>query len=463
MWIRSGLWTESRCGAIYRSVDDVSPSNFRPPLATRAQAYAGALAMVAASTLVGLWVAPRWGTAPVDMIYLPAVLAAAALWGLGPGVIGGLASALAYNFFFTAPVHTFRIDRAPDIVTVIVLLIVALVTSRLAAGIRAQARIAAAHAARTATIAGFAGGLLSRGSEEQIAEAGCAELSRLFTCNAVLVNGLPEPRIAGAVPSGNRLTPSDLAAAALTLESGEPAGRGTARIQPAEWQFHAIRGQVGVIAAVGLARDDGAPPFGEEQLPLLASLLDQLALALERARLERQAREFDALRERDRMRSTLLSSIGQDLGPAIRSIEDAVRQLKRGGAADKALLSTIGSQATKLDRYIANLVELGPVPEHEPIDAGSVRVDLFQRAVFRDGRQVHLTPKEFAFLAELAKHPGRVITHSQLLRNVWGPGHEGDVEYLRVAARGVRRKLGGEAGEVSFVRSEPGVGYRLVR
>ena len=48
------------------------------------QAYAGALAMVAASTLIGLWIAPRWGTAPVDMIYLPAVLAAAALWGLGP-------------------------------------------------------------------------------------------------------------------------------------------------------------------------------------------------------------------------------------------------------------------------------------------------------------------------------------------------------------------------------------------
>ena len=62
--------------------------------------------MVALSTLVGLWVAPRWGTAPVDMIYLPAVLAAAALWGLGPAVVAGIAAALAYNFFFTAPIHT---------------------------------------------------------------------------------------------------------------------------------------------------------------------------------------------------------------------------------------------------------------------------------------------------------------------------------------------------------------------
>src|SRR5436309_1634114 len=126
------------------------------PVTTRVQAYAGAIAMVAASTLVGLWVAPRWGTAAVDMIYLPAVLAAAALWGLGPAVVAGIAAALAYNFFFTAPVHTFRIDRVTDIVTVLVLLLVALVTSKLASGIRAQARLAAAHAARNATIAGFA-------------------------------------------------------------------------------------------------------------------------------------------------------------------------------------------------------------------------------------------------------------------------------------------------------------------
>src|SRR6185369_10625991 len=97
----------------------------------------------------------------VDMIYLPAVLAAAALWGLGPALVAGIAAALAYNFFFTVPFHTLRMDRVTDIVTVIVLLIVALVTSKLAAGIRSQARIAAAHAARNATIAGFARKLLS--------------------------------------------------------------------------------------------------------------------------------------------------------------------------------------------------------------------------------------------------------------------------------------------------------------
>jgi two-component system KDP operon response regulator KdpE len=94
---------------------------------------------------------------------------------------------------------------------------------------------------------------------------------------------------------------------------------------------------------------------------------------------------------------------------------------------------------------------------------GNVEIDLASRLVRRAGEEVHLTPKEFGFLAELAKHPGRVVTHLQLLRNVWGPGHEQDVEYLRVAARGVRKKLEDDNAEISLVRNEPGVGYRLTR
>ncbi|HEX6784765.1 MAG TPA: DUF4118 domain-containing protein, partial [Sphingomicrobium sp.] len=104
-----------------------------PSIALSMQGYAGAIAMVALSTLIGLWIAPRWGTSAVDMLYLPAVLAAAVLWGMGPALFAGVAAALAYNFFFTEPVHTLRIDRVADVVTVVVLLIVALVTSKLAA------------------------------------------------------------------------------------------------------------------------------------------------------------------------------------------------------------------------------------------------------------------------------------------------------------------------------------------
>lgn len=101
--------------------------------------------------------------------------------------------------------------------------------------------------------------------------------------------------------------------------------------------------------------------------------------------------------------------------------------------------------------------------ERQVVEVGDIAIDLAARSVRRGGQEVHLTPKEFGFLAELAKHPGRVITHAQLLRQVWGAGHEHDVEYLRVAARGVRKKLDGDDATGSFIRNEPGVGYRLIR
>ncbi len=96
------------------------------------------------------------------------------------------------------------------------------------------------------------------------------------------------------------------------------------------------------------------------------------------------------------------------------------------------------------------------------LHSGDVEIDLRARIVRRAGEEVHLTPKEYAMLAELAKSPGRVVTHSQLLKAVWGPGHESDVEYLRVAARGIRRKLESDPAQPQLIRNEPGVGYRLL-
>jgi len=430
-------------------------------IADSVRAYAGSLAMVAVSTLIGLWIAPRWGTAPVDMIYLPAVLAAAAIWGLGPGLLAGVTSALAYNFFFTAPVHTLRIDRVADIVTVSVLLIVALVTGRLAAGIRKQARIADAHAARNAVIAGFARRLLSCSTEQETARVTCEELRRLFDCNVVLVSGLPRPEVIAMVPDGNRLTPSDIAAAVLTIESSQAAGRGTGRVQPAEWAFHPIRSGTATLAAAGLARDDGALAIRPDNAELLTSLLDQVALAIERARLEAEAREFAATRERDRLRATLLSSIGQDLRPRLTAIGTAVRELRRSGAADRPLVSSIGNEASQLDRYLANLAELDDGSDEQPIEAGNITIDLFHRRVTKDGEAVKLTPKEYAVLAEMAKHRGRVLSHPHLLRTVWGPAHESQTDYLRVAIRALRQKLEATPSEPRLIVNEPGVGYRL--
>ena len=140
----------------------------RHPAAAQLRGFAAALLMVAASTLLGLAIAPRWGNAAVDLLYLPAVIATAIFAGRSPALIAALISALAYNFFFTAPHLTFRINNPNDIATVLVLLAVAVVTSHLASSVRKQAQRAEAHADRNATIAGLARQLLSCTSEQDV-------------------------------------------------------------------------------------------------------------------------------------------------------------------------------------------------------------------------------------------------------------------------------------------------------
>jgi two-component system KDP operon response regulator KdpE len=100
--------------------------------------------------------------------------------------------------------------------------------------------------------------------------------------------------------------------------------------------------------------------------------------------------------------------------------------------------------------------------ERQVVEAGRVTIDLYSRFVRRDGIEVHVTPKEWDLLAELAKHPGRVLTHEALLRTVWGPAHVGQTEYLRVAIRALRQKLEDEPSQPRLIVNEPGVGYRLI-
>ena len=420
-----------------------------------------ALLLVAVSTLIGLVIGPRWGNSAVDLLYLPAVLATAVLAGLGPALTAAAASALAYNYFFTVPHLTFRIANPNDIVTVITLFAVAVVTSQLAASVRKQARIAEAQSARNATIAGLARQLLSCTTEQEIAETSTRELAEVFECNAVLVARAPGPHPLASAPMPMRLTPGDIAVVALVLDNGERAGRGVDRAIPTEWQFHPVRSGNAVIAAMGLARDDGSPAARPDQLALLDNLLDQVALALDRGRLESEAREFARTRERDRVRSVLLSSIGDDLRPLLRAIVDAVAALRRSGSADKALVSQVASEANRIERYLSNLVELAPGSDRRPLEFDGITVDIFRRTVSRDGEGVHLTLKEYAVLAELAKHPGRVLTHAHLLRTAWGPAHEGQIDYLRVAVRTLRQKLERNPSQPELIVNEPAVGYRL--
>lgn len=101
----------------------------------------------------------------------------------------------------------------------------------------------------------------------------------------------------------------------------------------------------------------------------------------------------------------------------------------------------------------------GLVAEPELV-VGPIVVDLSTRSVSVDGASVDLTRREFDFLAELARHAGKVVTHRMLLQEVWGPEYESETHYLRVYASRVRQKLGEEAG--ARLKTLPGIGYQLL-
>lgn len=93
---------------------------------------------------------------------------------------------------------------------------------------------------------------------------------------------------------------------------------------------------------------------------------------------------------------------------------------------------------------------------------GPLMVDLEGRIVRRDDSEIRLTPTEFALLAQLVSHAGKVLTHRQLLQKVWGPEYGDEAEYLRVYVQRLRRKIEPEPATPRYLLTEPGVGYRFV-
>jgi two-component system KDP operon response regulator KdpE len=109
-------------------------------------------------------------------------------------------------------------------------------------------------------------------------------------------------------------------------------------------------------------------------------------------------------------------------------------------------------------RHAATPTGTEPAPLFQ---AGDLRVDLIRRQVFRGSQEVHLTPTEYRLLAALIRHAGQVVTHRQLLHEVWGSNYGDQTHYLRVYMAQLRHKLEADAARPRLLTTEPGVGYRL--
>ncbi len=171
-----------------------------------------------------------------------------------------------------------------------------------------------------------------------------------------------------------------------------------------------------------------------------------------------------------------------DLGLPDMDGSQVTHRVREWSSAPIIILSVRGQEADKIealdagaDDYLTKPFSVGellarmrvalrratPSTTGEPFVSGELSVDLAKRAVTLAGREVRLTPTEYDILRVLVSHAGRVLTHDQILREVWGAGYEQEAHMLRVNVSNLRRKIEADASRPRHIVTEPGVGYRL--
>jgi two-component system, OmpR family, KDP operon response regulator KdpE len=161
---------------------------------------------------------------------------------------------------------------------------------------------------------------------------------------------------------------------------------------------------------------------------------------------------------------------------------DVARELRTWSDIPVIVLSVVGDESEKVaaldagaDDYVTKPFGIDELlarlraalrrrePSGEPVlEVGALRIDLEKRSVHVDGELVQLTPHEFELLRALARNPGKLMTHSALLREVWGRAYGDESHYLHVYVSQLRRKLEPDPARPRYILTEPGAGYRLV-
>jgi two-component system sensor histidine kinase KdpD len=327
-----------------------------------------ALGLVGLTTLLAVAVGPWVGANSIDLLYLVPVIAAATRFGLRPSLAAALASALAYNFFFLPPLYTFTVQDPQNAVTFLVLAGVGLVASQLAGRLRREATLGARTATENAALAAFGQRLAAVSDEAGTAAAVCEEVGRLLdVATVLLVRDRAGPVVVGAWPERPELGPIDGAAIDWAFERAEVAGRHSGTLAASDWQFHPLETALGVLAVLGIARAGGGDPVPADRRVLFTTLLGQAALAHERLRLEANAREIGALKQRDELRATLISTIGHDLKTPLTAVVAAADALA-AEHGEGPVTATLKAEARRLRRVFDDLVEM------TRIDAGALVV-----------------------------------------------------------------------------------------
>jgi two-component system sensor histidine kinase KdpD len=291
----------------------------------------------------------------VSVVFLTAVVTSAALWGLGPSLFAALLSVAAGSYFFYSPIFSFRVARTQDLADLAVFAVAAILTSRLAAGARAQALEAKRQEQLTGALYAF--------SERLAASRDAGELNASIVAHLAPVAGAPVhlllPEAGGLIVAGPHDTapalPEDVLAAAGRIIAGEQAAVPGWRVLG----LASAHGVVGVVAAGPLAAGAASPAADDH----LRALLAQAAIAIERARLGREIADARARAQGEALREALINSVSHDLQTPLAAILGSATALETFGDKDeprarRELAATIREEAERLASYIGNVLDL---------------------------------------------------------------------------------------------------------
>ncbi|WP_395649948.1 DUF4118 domain-containing protein [Brevundimonas sp.] len=344
--------------------------------------YAVGLGLVGLATLTAYSLDTAFERVDLGVIYLAAVVATGARYGLRPAVTAATAAFLIYNFLFLHPRYSFIIGSPTDVLTLVVFWGVALLTGALAGRVREQAKRTQRRAVAVSALLGASQALAGAAGRQATARVLAEQASHAAGAKAVVL--LPQGDdlvIAAGVPDTPDLGASAMASARWAWEHGEAAGHGTGTLPHASWTFWPLQGIQGRSGVAGIQAAALASGSDEERLTL--ALLDQGAVAIERANLAGQAVETETLRRADRFRTALMNSVSHDLRTPLSTVLGSATTLIDYGAgltpAVRAdLLLSIREEAERLNRYVGDLLDM------TRLEGGALKV----RAEWTDARDI---------------------------------------------------------------------------
>lgn len=400
-------------------------SSFRPIRTTvLRQSALWALGFVGVTTALGKAIDVFVELPNISLLFLLAVLGASVVGGYAAAFLAALLSALAYNFFFIDPRHTFTIAAPHEVFALFVFLAVAIIAGGLASRIREQAEVARIRATALQSLYDFSRKLASTGKGDDAIWLAVSQLQASLKRKVVLlVPRKGDLGVAAAWPPDTELDVTDMTAARWTHDKREPAGQGTGTLPNSRFEFRPLLGPHGIVGVCGIEHTGDRLDLNAERA--LTAILDQTAIALDRARLADETVEQAARLEGERYREALLSSISHDLRTPLATITGAVtglRQLGERMTPDNRddLLQSIEEESGRMSRFVANLLDMTRIeagtlkPKQDWVDVA----DVVQSAVERTRKYAPGRVVETGIASDLPLIRGDSVLIGQVLFNL---------------------------------------------